>query len=66
MFKFGSLPGSPEEKMEKAWLRLRYHAPSGDLNQPVDKAAAAPFNEMIRALIVRAADGAAKPAWKQR
>lgn len=64
-FKFGNLPGSPEEKMQKEWLRLRYHAPSDDLSQPVDKAAAARFNEMIRELTVRAANGAARPAWKR-
>ena len=64
-FKFGSLPGSPEEKMQKEWLRVRYHAPSDDLSQPVDKAAAARFNEMIRELTVRAANGAARPTWKK-
>ena len=64
-FKFGNLLGSPEEKMEKEWLRVRYHAPSDDLSQPVDKAAAARFNEMIRELTVRAANGSTKPAWKK-
>lgn len=64
-FKFGNLPRSPEEKMEKEWLRMRYHAPSDDLSQPVDKAAAARFNEMIRELTVRAANGSTKPAWKK-
>lgn len=64
-FKFGNLPGSPEEKLEKEWLRVRYHAPSDDLSQPVDKAAAARFNEMIRDLTVRAANEAAKPSWKK-
>ena len=64
-FKFGNLPGSPEEKLQKEWLRLRYHAPSDDLNQPVDKAAAAHFNEMIAELTKRAANETARPAWKR-
>ena len=46
-FKFGYLPGSPEETLHKEWLKNRYHAPSDDLNQPVDKAAAAEFNEIL-------------------
>jgi len=40
-FKFGYLEGSPEETTAKNWLQTRYHAPSDDLNQPVDTAAAA-------------------------
>jgi hypothetical protein len=64
-FKFGYLPGSPEEKLHKDWLRDRYHAPSDDLNQPVDKAAAARFNEIILKLAERVANDDQKPAWKQ-
>jgi Zn-dependent M28 family amino/carboxypeptidase len=63
-FKFGYLPGSPEEKLHKDWLRDRYHAPSDDLNQPVDKAAAAQFNEIILALAERVADASGRPQWK--
>ncbi len=64
-FKFGNLPGSPEDKLQKDWLHERYHAPSDDVNQPVDKIAAARFNEMILELTTRAANGAGRPAWKQ-
>ncbi len=63
-FKFGYLPGSPEEKITKEWLRTRYHAPSDDVNQPVDKAAAARFNEMIAQLVAAVADADERPAWK--
>jgi hypothetical protein len=63
-FKFGYLPGSPEEKLHKDWLKNRYHAPSDDLNQPVDKAAAAQFNEIILHLLERVADAPARPQWK--
>lgn len=62
-FKFGYLPGSPEEKMAKDWLRDRYHAPSDDLNQPVDKEAAARYNRIMLALGMRVADADGKPHW---
>ncbi len=63
-FKFGYLPGSPEEKLHKDWLRDRYHAPSDDLNQPVDKVAAAQFDRIILALVERVADADSRPEWK--
>ena len=63
-FKFGYLPGSPEEKLHKDWLHDRYHAPSDDLNQPVDKAAAAQFNQIILALAERVANQPGRPQWK--
>jgi hypothetical protein len=63
-FKFGYIPGSPEEKLHKDWLKNRYHAPSDDLNQPVDKAAAAQFNDIILHLIERVANANARPQWK--
>ena len=63
-FKFGYIPGSPEEKLHKDWLRDRYHAPSDDLNQPVDKAAAAQFDRIILALVERVADANSRPEWK--
>ncbi|HYL35505.1 MAG TPA: M28 family metallopeptidase [Bryobacteraceae bacterium] len=63
-FKFGYLPGSPEEKLHKDWLRDRYHAPSDDLNQPVDKTAAAQFDQIILALLQRVANESNRPQWK--
>jgi Zn-dependent M28 family amino/carboxypeptidase len=63
-FKFGYLAGSPEEKLHKDWLKERYHAPSDDLNQPVDKAAAARFNEIILTLTERIANADSRPQWK--
>jgi Zn-dependent M28 family amino/carboxypeptidase len=61
---FGNEKGSKEEAIENKWLEERYHAPSDDLNQPVDHAAAGKFNEMLERLIVRVADADTKPAWK--
>jgi len=64
-FKFGYLPGSPEETLHKEWLKNRYHAPSDDLNQPVDKTAAAEFNAIILKLAERVANAGERPQWKQ-
>jgi Zn-dependent M28 family amino/carboxypeptidase len=64
MVDFGSEKGSPEEALEKQWLTDRYHAPSDDVNQPVDKQAAAQFNVLVEQLIERIADADARPAWK--
>jgi len=64
MLEFGNEKGSPEAATEKKWLTERYHAPSDDVNQPVDKQAAAAFNVLIEHLIEHVADADAKPAWK--
>jgi Zn-dependent M28 family amino/carboxypeptidase len=62
--KVGYAPGSPEQKLFKDWLTQRYHAPSDDPNQPVDLSAAAMYEEVIRGLMVRAADQIQRPRWK--
>jgi Zn-dependent M28 family amino/carboxypeptidase len=61
---FGSIKGSPEEKAFEQWLTHRYHAPSDDISQPVDLAAADKFNRLMLNLTVRVADEASRPAWK--
>ena len=50
--------------MQKDWLTNRYHAPSDDVNQPVDLAAAAKFNQLILTLAERVAGEPARPDWK--
>ncbi len=62
-FKFGYQKGSPEEATAKNWLQTRYHAPSDDLNQPVDKAAAAQFNRVLLDLGTRVANAKDRPRW---
>jgi Zn-dependent M28 family amino/carboxypeptidase len=57
--------GSPEQAIFKDWLTQRYHAPSDDLAQPVDLTAAAKYEEIIRLLMIRVADDAPRPQWKQ-
>ncbi len=62
-FKFGYEPGSPEETIAKNWLQTRYHAPSDDLNQPVDTGAAAQFNRILADLGTRVANAKDRPQW---
>ena len=58
-------PGSPEQlKIFKDWLTQRYHAPSDDVDQPVDRAAAAKYEEIVRALLINIANGDHRPEWK--
>jgi len=56
--------GTPEQKIFKDWLTNRYHAPSDDLNQPVDLQAAAFYEEIVRRLLIETANDAARPQWK--
>jgi len=56
--------GTPEQKIFKDWLTNRYHAPSDDVNQPVDLQAAAGYEEFTRRLLLDTANSAARPNWK--
>ncbi len=56
--------GSPQQEIFKNWRTQRYHAPSDDLDQPVDLAAAAKYEDIIQGLMVRLADSAGRPQWK--
>jgi hypothetical protein len=62
--KVGFKPGSPEADLAKKWLTERYHAPSDDLNQPVDLAAAGKFEDIVQGLTVNVANDPHRPEWK--
>jgi len=62
--KVGVAPGSPEALKMKDWLTNRYHAPSDDINQPVDLSAAAGYEEIMRALLIEIATNPNRPQWK--
>lgn len=62
-FKFGWLPGSDNQKTFNEWIHTRYHAPSDDLQQPVDTAAAAQFTHIIAELASRVANAGSRPSW---
>jgi Zn-dependent M28 family amino/carboxypeptidase len=56
-------PGELNEVQQK-WLHDRYHAPSDDLQQPVNLDTAAKFEEIVRQLLLDVANDAHHPQWK--
>lgn len=62
-FKFGWVPDSPEMKIYNDWVATRYHKASDDLDQPVDKVAAAQFTGVLAQLMLRVANAKDRPAW---
>ena len=61
---YGYVQGSEDEKLFRAWTKDRYHAPSDDLDQPVDFGGAARFNNVMEEMVVRIANADIRPAWK--
>jgi Zn-dependent M28 family amino/carboxypeptidase len=66
MCGLGYLRGSAEERLSKAWSRDRYHGPGDDLDQPVDLAAAAQFNDLMERLVLRVANDDRRPTWNPK
>jgi Zn-dependent M28 family amino/carboxypeptidase len=64
MMDVGFDPGTPQQKIFKDWLTHRYHAPSDDVNQPVDLGAAALYEEIVRRLLIETANADSRPQWK--
>ncbi len=62
-FKFGWLPDSPEERLFNDWIKNRYHRPSDDLNQPIDRAAGVHFDRVLATLAERVANARTAPSW---
>jgi Zn-dependent M28 family amino/carboxypeptidase len=62
--KVGFSKGSAEEATSKKWLTERYHAPSDDVAQPVDKKAAADFDGVVAKLVERIANRESRPRWR--
>ena len=60
--KVGFDKGSPEEQIVRRWLTERYHAPSDDVAQPVDKKAAGEFDVLVAKLLERVANRDESPA----
>jgi len=57
-------PGSPEQATFKNWLTHRYHAPSDDLNQPVDLKCAGQYEQVMYRLLLDVTNSDAPPRWK--
>ncbi len=64
MLMVGFDKGSPEEQTVMKWLTERYHGPSDDVNQPVDKQAAGEFDNLVAKLLERVANRENRPRWK--
>ena len=56
-------PGTPDEHVLETWLSTRYHAPSDDVNQPVNLQAAALFEEIVLRLLSDTANADQRPRW---
>lgn len=63
--KVGFAKGSPEHELVKKWRTERYHAPSDDLSQPIDRQAAEDFNKVYVALLEAVANRPTRPAWNR-
>ena len=63
MFKVGCSKGSPEEAIQHKWLTERYHAPSDDLAQPIDRSAAGTFDVLVARLLEKIANRDDRPRW---
>jgi Zn-dependent M28 family amino/carboxypeptidase len=61
--KVGFTKGSPEHEIVKRWRAERYHAPSDDLAQPIDRQAAEDFDKVYVALLEAVANRPTRPAW---
>jgi Zn-dependent M28 family amino/carboxypeptidase len=61
--KVGYASTSEDEAKHQAWTKERYHAPSDDLQQPVDLEAAAGFNELLQRLTLAICDAPERPRW---
>jgi len=61
--KVGYEPNSPEAAIAAKWTAERYHAPSDDLDQPIDLGAADKYVDVLRELALRIANRPDRPKW---
>ena len=61
--KVGFAKDSPEHEIVKRWRKERYHAPSDDLQQPLDFEAAAKFNAAYMKVVEAVANRSDRPRW---
>lgn len=61
--KVGFTKDSPEHEVVKKWRKERYHAPSDDLEQPIDFESAAKFNDTYFLIVEAIANRSERPRW---
>jgi len=59
----GFAKGTPEYQIVRRWIAERYHAPSDDLAQPLDRQAAEDFNGFFLDVVRAVADRPTRPRW---
>jgi Zn-dependent M28 family amino/carboxypeptidase len=64
-FKFGFAKDTPEAEMESKWRSERYHAPSDDLSQKVEKLDAVRLHDFVAELGWRVANAKDRPKWQR-
>ena len=64
--KVGYEEHTPEADIARRWTAERYHAPSDDLDQPIDLSAAEGFVGVLHDLAIKIADRADRPRWNER
>lgn len=62
-FKFGFAKNTPEAEIERQWRSARYHAPSDDLSQPVERLDAVRLHDFVAELGWRVANAPHRPHW---
>ena len=63
--KVGFAKDSAEHQIVKRWRAERYHAPSDDLSQPVDRQAAADFGKVFVKVVETIANRPTRPQWNR-
>ncbi len=61
--KVGYEENTPEAAIARKWVAERYHAPSDDLDQPIDLSAADGYVDVVKRLAVRIANRPDRPKW---
>ena len=61
--KVGYDVNTPQAAIAAKWTAERYHAPSDDLNQPIDLSAAGKYVDVVRDVAVRIANRTDRPKW---
>jgi Zn-dependent M28 family amino/carboxypeptidase len=61
--KVGFVKDSPEHAIVRKWRTERYHAPSDDLAQPIDRKAAEDFGKVYLAVVEAVANRTTRPQW---
>src|SRR5205807_59846 len=61
--KVGYDMNTAEAAIAQRWTAERYHQPSDDLHQPVDRSAADAYIDIVRQLAVRIANRTDRPKW---